>query len=112
MCCFTRKYFCHSILIQICLIVMLTVIGKCKSDLINNNTIHNYSDKEFEFDDVSSHLLTEPDVTEENFDEFAKLLLKTDVATKIEKNFCANKTSEGKAHNEIVIYHKMKLFMR
>ena len=112
MCCDTRKYFCRMIVIQICLVVISIVIGQCKSDLINDKTTNIDSNKEYEYGNISRHLLKEPDVSYENFDELAKLPLKTDVATKIEKNFCANKTSEGKAHNEIVIYHKMKLFMR
>ena len=90
-------------LIQICLIITSIVIDQCKSDLINDKANSSYSDKEYEFDNLSSHLLKEPNVHYETFDELAKLQLKTDVATKIEKNFCVNKTSEGKALNEIVI---------
>ena len=90
-------------LIQICLTVISILIDQCKSDLINDKAINSHNDKEYEFANVSSHLLKDPHVNYENFDELPKLPLKTDVATKIEKNFCVNKTSEGKALNEIII---------
>ena len=88
--CDRKKLFCLNSVLRACLII-LNVIDQSKSDLSSQKTKHLKYIQESYADNISTSHNTEDNKTLKN----SKYSLQNGAVTKIDQNFCFNRTLEG-----------------